>query len=336
MSAPGLHPPKVRANAPTASTKLAPGHILMTNFYDLNYPPMVGQSGPLILDNRLQPVWFKPVTKDEVAGNLSLQTYNGKSVLAWWQGIITNTGATERGKYVIVDQHYRPVATLRGANGWLLTLHELVIRGSHAWGTANKNLPMDLGKYGGAYNGALIDSAVQEYDLKTGKLIRTWDALDHIPLGDSRATVPTNGFPWDAYHVNAIDPLSGGTFVVSMRNTWAGVGTSSAIPGTRCTRSTMRISCSMSRSSLMPASSMPIAVLTPLASSTFSAATPERSRKFDEQLWQTQVPVSASRLMSASFSQTPWPSVICGPNRPKRSICSTAVPPPRRRAYSFW
>ncbi|TMM08286.1 MAG: MFS transporter [Actinobacteria bacterium] len=221
VSAPGLHPPKVRANAPTASTKLAPGHILMTNFYDLNYPPMVGQSGPLILDNRLQPVWFKPVMKDEVAGNLSLQTYNGKPVLAWWQGIITNTGATERGKYVIVDQHYRPVATLRGANGWLLTLHDIVIRGSHAWVTANKNLPMDLGKYGGAYNGALIDSAVQEYDLKTGKLIRTWDALDHIPLGDSRATVPTNGFPWDAYHVNAIDPPSGGTFVVSMRNTWA-------------------------------------------------------------------------------------------------------------------
>ncbi|TML35038.1 MAG: hypothetical protein E6G29_09080, partial [Actinobacteria bacterium] len=77
------------------------------------------------------------------------------------------------------------------------------------------------GKYGGAYNGALIDSAVQEYDLKTGKLIRTWDALDHIPLSDSRASVPTNGFPWDAYHVNAIDPPSGGTFVVSMRNTWA-------------------------------------------------------------------------------------------------------------------
>ncbi len=221
VSAPGLHPPKVRPNAPTVAGKLAPGHILMTNFYDLNYPPMVGQSGPLILDNSLQPVWFKPVTKNEVAGNLSLQTYDGKPVLAWWQGVITNTGATERGKYVIVDQHYRPVATLRGANGWLLTLHELVIRGHHAWVTANKNLPMDLSKYGGAYNGAMIDSAVQEYDLRSGRLIRSWDALRHIPLGDSRATVPTNGFPWDAYHVNAISPPSGGTFVVSMRDTWA-------------------------------------------------------------------------------------------------------------------
>ena len=33
--------------------------------------------------------------------------------------------------------------------------------------------------------------------------------------------MPTNGFPWDAYHVNAIDLLGNGTFLVSMRNTWA-------------------------------------------------------------------------------------------------------------------
>ena len=103
----------------------------------------------------------------------------------------------------------------------MLTLHELLIRGDHAWVTANKNIPMDLSKYGGAYNGALIDSAVQEYDLRTGKLLYSWDALDHIPLSDSYATLPTNGFPWDAYHVNSIDLHADGTFVVSMRNTWA-------------------------------------------------------------------------------------------------------------------
>jgi hypothetical protein len=80
---------------------------------------------------------------------------------------------------------------------------------------------MNLSRYGGAYNGALIDSAVQEYNIKTGKLLHSWDALDHISLDDAKATIPTNGFPWDAYHVNAIDVLGDGTFVVSMRNTWA-------------------------------------------------------------------------------------------------------------------
>jgi EmrB/QacA subfamily drug resistance transporter len=216
-----LHPPVVRSDAPTDANKLAPGYILMTNFYDLNYPPMVGQSGPLVLDNRLQPVWFHPISESEVAGNLSMQTYEGKPVLAWWQGVITNTGATEKGAYVIVDQHYRTVATLRAADGWVLTVHELVIRGHDAWVTANKNVAMNLSRYGGAYNGALIDSAVQEYDLQTGRLVRSWDALDHISLADSRASLPTNGFPWDAYHVNAIDLPGNGTFVVSMRNTWA-------------------------------------------------------------------------------------------------------------------
>jgi EmrB/QacA subfamily drug resistance transporter len=221
VSAPALRPPAIRADVTTDSAKLAPGYILMANFYDLNRPPMVGQSGPLILDKRLQPVWFKPVPRDLVAGNLTLQTYDGKPVLAWWQGVVTNTGATERGEDVIVDQHYQPVARLHGADGWVLTLHELLIRGHYAWVTANKNLPMNLSKYGGAYNGAMIDSAVQEYDLQTGRLLYSWDALAHIRLSDSYASLPTNGFPWDTYHVNAIDIPGDGTFVVSMRNTWA-------------------------------------------------------------------------------------------------------------------
>jgi hypothetical protein len=62
---------------------------------------------------------------------------------------------------------------------------------------------------------------VQEYDLKTGKLLRNWDALDHIPLGQSEASLPTNGFPWDAYHVNSIDLVGKDKFLVSMRSTWA-------------------------------------------------------------------------------------------------------------------
>ena len=48
-----------------------------------------------------------------------------------------------------------------------------------------------------------------------------WDALDHIPLTDSYTPPPTNGFPWDAYHVNSISLTDNGTFLVSMRNTWA-------------------------------------------------------------------------------------------------------------------
>jgi EmrB/QacA subfamily drug resistance transporter len=221
VTEPTLHPPKLRRDGPAGASKPAPGYIFTTNFYNLNYPPLVGQSGPLILDGNLQPVWFEPVPEKVVASNLSLQSYQGKPALAWWQGVVTNTGSTESGEDVVVNQHYQTVARLRATNGWVLTLHEFLISGENAWVTANKNIAKNLSSYGGAYNGALIDSAVQEYNLKTGKLLRSWDALDHIPLGDSYASVPTNGFPWDAYHVNAIDLTGDGTFLVSMRNTWA-------------------------------------------------------------------------------------------------------------------
>jgi EmrB/QacA subfamily drug resistance transporter len=222
VSQPTLHPPIVRADVvPKDLNQLPQGYIFLANFYDLTKPPIAGQSGPLIIDNHLGPVWFKPVPEDVVAGNLSLQTYQGKPALGWWQGYITNTGATVSGEDIVVNQHYQTVATVKGADGWVPTLHELVIRGDSAWVTVNKNIPMNLSKYGGAYNGALIDSAVQEYSLKSGKLLYTWDALDHIPLSDSYATLPTNGFPWDAYHVNSINFTGNGNFVVSMRNTWS-------------------------------------------------------------------------------------------------------------------
>jgi EmrB/QacA subfamily drug resistance transporter len=221
VTEPALHPPKLQKDGPIVAGKLAKGYIFTANFYNLNYPPLVGQSGPLILDHSLQPVWFQPVPEKVVASNLSLQTYQGKPALAWWQGVVTNTGQTESGEYVVVNQHYQPIARLKGADGWTLTLHELVIKGEDAWVTANKNVAKDLSSYGGAYNGALIDSAVQEYNLRTGKLLSSWDALEHIPLGDSYASVPTNGFPWDAYHVNSIALSGNGGFLVSMRDTWA-------------------------------------------------------------------------------------------------------------------
>ncbi|HZU61034.1 MAG TPA: MFS transporter [Solirubrobacteraceae bacterium] len=219
VSAPQLHPPKpIQDAVPPPGAKLAPGYIFLANFYDISNPPMDGQSGPLILDNQLQPVWFHPVPVNQVAANLSLQTYQGRPALSWWQGQLTSTGDTITGEDVVVNQHYQRVATLRGQDGWVLTLHELVIRGNDAWVTANKNISMNLSPWGGPYNGALIDSAVQEYNLKTGKLLYTWDALKHIPLSQSQASLVS---PWDAYHVNSIDVPGDGTFVVSMRDTWA-------------------------------------------------------------------------------------------------------------------
>jgi EmrB/QacA subfamily drug resistance transporter len=220
VSAPGLHPPKIVADMGAAG-RVVPGYIILGNFYDLTSGTMVGQSGPLILDNHVQPVWFRPAPKDALASNLEVQTYHGHPVLTWWQGVVSRTGLTESGEDIVVNQHYQQIVTLKGQDGWVPTLHEMVISGNDAWVTADKNIPMNLSRYGGTSDGVLDDSAVQEYDLATGKLVYTWDALDHLPLSDSHAQPPANGFPWDAYHVNSISLAGEGKFLVSMRNTWA-------------------------------------------------------------------------------------------------------------------
>jgi EmrB/QacA subfamily drug resistance transporter len=223
VSAPHLHPPIVRSDVTPLhpDQELAPGYFFLGSFYEVNYPPMVGQSGPLIIDNHLRPVWFKPVPQKDVASGLTPQTYQGKPALSYWQGVLTQTGETLSGEDVLVNQHYQRVATIKGKNGWVPTVHEMIVQGDNAWVTVNKNLARNLAPEGGAYNGAFIDSAVQEYNLKTGKLLYTWDALKHIPLSDSWASLPTNGFPWDAYHINSIELLPHGEMLVSMRDTWA-------------------------------------------------------------------------------------------------------------------
>lgn len=219
-SAPKLHPPKLSTDGKTAK-KLASGDFILANFKNLGFSgPMVGQSGPMILSGRLQPVWFNPVTTSNLAMNLEIQSYNGKPALSWWQGVISPTGATVSGEDMVVGQDYRPIGKpLTGADGWIISPHEMVISGTDAWVTAYKQVPMNLVPFHGPPNGTLLDSAVQEYDLTTGALLQNWDAVNHIPLSESKVTPGPAGTPWDAYHVNSIQ-LTSGSFLVSMRNTW--------------------------------------------------------------------------------------------------------------------
>src|SRR5437588_4390036 len=115
FSAPKLHPPKLKVNSSSQRSKLAHGYFFVADSANtLHGQLVVGQSGPLILDKRLRPVWFKPVPTNVLAGNLELQTYNAQPALSWWQGVVNGVGVTTRGEYVVVDQHYHQIATLKG------------------------------------------------------------------------------------------------------------------------------------------------------------------------------------------------------------------------------
>jgi hypothetical protein len=221
VTQPKLHPPKLRTDAPTAKRGLVGGYFLVTNSPGSPRARMIGAGGPLILDSHLQPVWVgPPMSTNLVASNLRKQRYNGKPALSWWEGVVDRHGITTSGEDFVVDSTYRQVATLKGADGWVISQHDMVISGHDAWVTAYKSVPMDLTKYGGPANGSVYDAAVQKYDLKSGQLLYTWDALQHIPLADSYQAPPTSGV-WDAYHENSIQLVSGNRFLVSMRQEWA-------------------------------------------------------------------------------------------------------------------
>src|SRR5580700_8624080 len=121
VSAPNLHPPILGTTQKTQFSKLASGYFMGAVFKNLSAKqPMTGQSGPLILDHNLQPVWFDPIGTSALAANLKVQSYNGKPVLSWWQGVVSPAGVTTSGEDIVVDQHYRHVATLKGADGWVI------------------------------------------------------------------------------------------------------------------------------------------------------------------------------------------------------------------------
>lgn len=226
---PRLAPPKLKV-VKRGKGKLAPGYFLISNFKNLGVThtdgspvPMTGQGGPIMYDRSLQPVWIHGVPSNKYGLNFRTQSYNGKPALSWWEGNLTKTGDVLSGEDFVVNQHYKIVAKLVGTDGWKLSQHEFVITGGHfAWVTAYKDISMDLSRYGGSAKGKLTDTAVQEYDLSTGKLVFSWDALPHIPLSDSEAQAPSNAStPWDAYHLNSVQVLPNGQFLASMRNDWA-------------------------------------------------------------------------------------------------------------------
>jgi Arylsulfotransferase (ASST) len=239
VSAPNLHPPKMLTDAPTNTRSLTRGDFLLDNFPDvLASGPMTGEGGPLILNSKLQPVWSYPVGTNVASTDLQQETYAGKPVLVWWEGVVGATGAATQGQVFVVNQHYRQIAKLKaqgpsgcsGTSCWIISVHDAQISGDDIWVTVYRTVAdQNLAPYGGSASGSVYDAGVQEYDLATGKLLYTWDALNpggtaNVPLSESQqpASVPTGpDGSWDAYHINSIQPLPDNQLLVSLRNTWA-------------------------------------------------------------------------------------------------------------------
>ncbi|HEY4411693.1 MAG TPA: arylsulfotransferase family protein [Gaiellaceae bacterium] len=179
----------------------APGHLFLAP----SSGP--GQHGPLIVDDALQPVWFHPTGLP--AMNFRAQTLHGEPVLTWWQAL--PGGGLGRGVHVIADASYREIARFPAGHGMPSDLHELLLTDR---GTALvTSLEVRLRGTGLALGGV-----VQELEVPSARVLFEWRSLDHVAVGESYAPV---GYPWDYFHVNAIDVDADGNLLVSARNTWA-------------------------------------------------------------------------------------------------------------------
>ena len=175
------------------------------------------QDGPMILDPEGRLVWFHGTLVDQqlLTTDFRVSKLHGRKVLTWWQGN-TNRGSG-RGVGVIYSRRYRRIATVHAGNGLAADLHEFMVTNKGtAWVIAAS--PVSLR----GLSRPLIDSVVQEIDIKTGLVMFEWHSLDHVALSESyKYTANQPGHIVDPYHLNSISLDRVGNVIVSMRNTSA-------------------------------------------------------------------------------------------------------------------
>jgi len=176
------------------------------------------QPGPIILDPQANLVYFNPLGQ-QAAYDTAVQNYQGQQVLTYWQGYASHYGV---GSDVILDHHYRLVTNVNAGNGYKADEHEFLITPQgNAFITIYVQVPhVDLSSVGGSRDGTLLDSIIQEINIRTGQVLWEWHAYGHVHLAESYAGRPTSA-PYDFFHINSIQPLSNGNLLVSARQTWS-------------------------------------------------------------------------------------------------------------------
>jgi hypothetical protein len=210
-SVPHLHPPLVRVSR---DKDLSAGDIFLA-------PDKSAQMGPMIIDPRGRLVWFDRTGK-ATPFNFQVQHYQGDRVLTWWQGRVVGIGYGASGRDEILNSSYQPVATLHGGDGYSSDLHEFqLIPNGRALVDAYVPVHANLSSVGGPTDGTVLDNVIQELDVRTNKVLWEWHAYGHIPLSASYDSVPTDSSPFDFFHLNSIQQISGHRLIISGRNTWS-------------------------------------------------------------------------------------------------------------------
>ncbi|MFZ1153459.1 MAG: arylsulfotransferase family protein [Solirubrobacteraceae bacterium] len=210
---PGVQAPIL--SVATADHDPSAGDILTTT------GPGPGQYGPLIYTPQGRLVWFDHLPAGKTAENLSVQSYEGRGALTFWQGKVLSLGFGQ-GEDVVMSSNYQTIAKVAGGNGLQADLHDFQIAPHNvSYTTAFNAVRCDLTPVEGVSNGVILDTAVQEIDMKTGLVRWEWHSLDHVGVSESETPTPTKPTPWDWFHINSIDREPDGNIFISARSTWA-------------------------------------------------------------------------------------------------------------------
>ena len=121
---------------------------------------------------------------------------------------------------MIVDSSYREIARVRAGNGHTVDAHELLLtpEGTALITCSPSNVSADLSSIGGAKDGKVAESVIQEIDVESGRVLLEWRSLEHVSVLESYVRP---GGIYDFMHANSIDVAPDGNLLVSGRHTWA-------------------------------------------------------------------------------------------------------------------
>jgi len=214
VSRPDLNPPAISIDFPADGT--SPGLIFVAPF-DItaaqgayhSTPNSRSHSGPLVVDDSGEPVWFLPLGST-TAMDVRLQTYQGRTVLTWYEGTVLGA---EGGSWVIFDPTFHEVATVKAGRGRHGDLHDLQLTPE---GTALITIYREIATPAVP---RLVTGIVQEIDVATGRVLFEWRSNEHVGLDESLMPQVAPAGNVDYFHLNSIDVDFDGNLLLSARNT---------------------------------------------------------------------------------------------------------------------
>jgi hypothetical protein len=221
LSRPDLNPPQITVTRAAAGT--APGMIFLAPF-DISaasgtpapVPASESRSGPLVVDDTGEPVWFLPLGSS-TAMDFRVQRLRGRPVLTWYEGTVLGPYG---GAFVVYDPTYHRIARVAAGRGRRGDLHEFLLTAKgNALITIYFEIPADLTSIGGPKDGRLVTGIVQEIDIETGDVLFEWRSREHVPLSESNMTAVTPAGNVDYFHLNSVAVDRDGHLLVSARHT---------------------------------------------------------------------------------------------------------------------